>query len=155
MKEYLAEMRAGAKAEDKATFTPDAFHSIFYTSCDPNFPLYEDWAYEDVDCRWLRHFLRPGDQFGLNHTLALAWVTGMAGCEEKVVRMENSFEWGGKSNQVNSYDWEDAKFYYKSKEFTHLGYYALGHVLHLLMDASVPEHTHLEVHAENVFGEGY
>ncbi|MBI4007042.1 MAG: hypothetical protein HY354_00925 [Planctomycetes bacterium] len=92
----------------------------------------EDDIGVDVFFRFLRHFYRPADDRGY-------YAGGTF--------QENAFDWGW-NNSVNSYDYTDAINKYKSGSPADKldAYYALGHVLHLIADVSLPEHTHLEYH---------
>ncbi|MBI2346301.1 MAG: S8 family serine peptidase [Deltaproteobacteria bacterium] len=184
--EYKFWIRDGARAEDKAVligkFAEKVIDFLFGEGApwhDPKNgkgldPLaWGDIAYEDVNCRWFRHFYRPIDKQGfLSPPAFVEWCgeldKSMVGKEH--IEFPNAYEWGGKANAQNSFDWEDAKVHYHSPDTTQKypglieqnggfffklqplklqrAYYALGHVLHLLMDTSVPEHTHIEAHAE-------
>ena len=92
---------------------------------------------EDVDYpitigyRSSNHFYRPTDERGLDSPINWSAV--------------NSYQWGGQSNSDNSYDWEDALQFYRQNQKDD-AYHALGCVIHLIQDLTVPAHTHLDIH---------
>ena len=113
--------------------------------------------------RYNNHFYRPTDWKGLNifanesdpiELVSYDKFEATPGDDknpwnparnEPNCRNQNSFEWGAQQNEDNDYDWYDALNYYKSNNKP-AAYYALGHVLHLIEDLTVPAHTHLDIH---------
>ncbi|HUS68722.1 MAG TPA: MYXO-CTERM sorting domain-containing protein [Kofleriaceae bacterium] len=113
------------------------------------YPLLEEWAERLVDgveheddllldgdtniqtVRLMRHFYRPTDGAGL----AL----------EPFGVFPNSSEWGAVANDTNQWDYTDALAAYQAGDLDE-AFYALGHVVHLTQDATVPAHTHLDDH---------
>ncbi|MBI2559745.1 MAG: hypothetical protein HYW14_01245, partial [Planctomycetes bacterium] len=91
--------------------------------------------HEDTPPRWLNHFYRPTDE------------------NPYPIGLFNALEWGVVNN-FNDFDYEDARSVYvpDSLEWGKIAYYMLGHVLHLIEDMSLPEHTHLECHDEKYLG---
>ena len=85
---------------------------------------------EDEGMRALNHFYNPYDP---GNAMALG---------------EPALKWGAvgyPDNPNNEWDWHDAQRYYREGNKAK-AYKALGHVLHLLEDLSVPMHTHVIAH---------
>ena len=113
------------------------------------YPLLAEWAERVVDgveheddlfldgdddpttVRLMRHFYRPTDGMGL--------VTDGFGT------FIGSVEWGAQPNLENVWGYDDAIAHYRAGDLDE-AFFALGHVVHLVQDASVPAHTHLDVH---------
>lgn len=81
--------------------------------------------------RLFRHFYNPIDHAGLS--------------VEPFGSFLNSYLWGGADNQQNAWGWTDAFGYYAAGDVEE-AYFALGHVVHLLSDLTVPAHVHLDAH---------
>lgn len=92
--------------------------------------LFLDGDGDGSTLRLMRHFFRPTDSAGL--------VYGDR-------QFENSYDWGGTANDINIWDYQDALAYYRNGD-PDRAYYAIGHVVHLIQDATVPAHTHLDDH---------
>ena len=107
----------------------------------------EDNDNDPVTERSMRHFYRPTDDLGLIESPGYPWHQFSFHFD-----YPNSLLWGNGSVECNEYDWLDAIEHYlnDNKEDA---YFALGHVIHLLEDLSVPAHTHLDIHA-GAFGLG-
>ncbi|MBI2560020.1 MAG: hypothetical protein HYW14_02675 [Planctomycetes bacterium] len=108
---------------------------------DEDCPTFDDplRVCPDFVWRWLRHFYRPTD--GKGYKWLGTWK-------------DSALVWAlGGIKDTNSYNWYDAIKDYMSCDYGSYcdkgdAYYALGHVLHLIEDMSLPEHTHLECHAD-------
>ncbi len=84
---------------------------------------------EDNIPRWLEHFYDPINNRGLN-----------AG------QFATSKQWAhGQNITGNDYSWENAIYEYAYGD-RQKGLYALGHIVHLVQDATVPDHTRDDVH---------
>lgn len=97
---------------------------------------HEDDALLDGDTdpttlRVMRHFYRPTDEAGLEY--------GDKG------RFPSSYEWGARANEQNDWDWGDALDAYQRGDRAE-AYFAVGHVVHLISDLTVPAHAHLDAH---------
>lgn len=77
-----------------------------------------------------RHFFRPTDGAGL----------AMDGRQ-----FPSSFEWAVIGSEQNEWDWGDGLRAYGAGD-KQAAYFALGHVVHLVQDLTVPAHVHLDVH---------
>ncbi|MEK7281036.1 MAG: hypothetical protein AAB037_01620, partial [Chloroflexota bacterium] len=89
---------------------------------------------EDARLRPLSHFYNPHDP------------------ENKMTLGEQALKWGAighPDNPENEWDWQDAQRYYKDGD-KRKAYKALGHVLHILEDLSVPMHTRIIAHNYNL-----
>src|SRR5690349_3671890 len=113
------------------------------------YPLLDEWAERLVDgveheddllldgdtniqtVRLMRHFYRPTDGAGL----AL----------EPFGVFPSSSEWGAVANDQNEWDYTDALAAYQRGDLDE-AFYAMGHVVHLTQDATVPAHTHPDDH---------
>jgi len=93
--------------------------------------LFLDGDSNPTSMRLMRHFYRPTDDAGLTM--------------EAFGTFESSYSWGGRDNEQNQWDYEDALAYYREGDLDR-AFLALGHVLHLVQDATVPAHTHLDDH---------
>src|SRR3989338_4778321 len=82
---------------------------------------------EDIPPRWFNHFYDP------------IYNIGYKG-------YRTSKEWA--EYDIQEYSWNKAIEHYANGD-KEKAYYALGHVLHLLEDATVPEHTRNDTHAGN------
>ena len=101
---------------------------------------------EDLETRWMQHFYDPVYNRGLTilgqewmtskewsqNTLAQAGLNGfLAGTLTSFFSDEDDYSW---DRAIYEYAWGDKK----------RGLLALGHVLHLIEDTSVPDHTRNE-----------
>jgi len=107
----------------------------------------EDNDNDPVTERSMRHFYRPTDDSGLKESPGYPWHQFSFHLD-----YVNSLQWGNGSSPYNEYDWQDAIEHYLNSNKEE-AYFALGHVVHLLEDLSVPAHTHLDIHA-GAFGLG-
>ena len=82
---------------------------------------------EDIPPRWFNHFYDP------------IYNLGYKG-------YRTSKEWA--QYDVQEYSWDKAIEYYASEE-KEKSYFVLGHILHLIEDATVPDHTRNDTHAGN------
>jgi subtilisin family serine protease len=121
LSQYIDELKDGAEHEDCTFYNAYDIYGCYKPICERE---------RDVSLRYLRHFYRPIDK--------AAYDDGYA----------NAYEWGY-DNSVNSYDWNDAIKQYKNG-LKEEAYFSLGHVLHLIEDVSLPEHTHLEFHGTGI-----
>lgn len=80
--------------------------------------------------RLMRHFYRPTDGEGLSIALG---------------DFASSRDWGAVANEQNAWDYTDALAAYQAGDLDE-AFFALGHVVHLTQDATVPAHTHLDDH---------
>ncbi len=90
---------------------------------------------EDAGLRPLDHFYNPYDP------------------DNKMPLGEQALKWsaiGHPDNPSNDWDWQDALRYYRQGD-KDKAYAALGHVLHVLEDLSVPMHTHVIMHEYRVY----
>ncbi|MCX6813464.1 MAG: lamin tail domain-containing protein [Candidatus Azambacteria bacterium] len=110
---------------------------------------------EDFAPRWLNHFYDPVYERGLSTE-----TPGVNGYSAKNWAQFSSYQsvnigsifnlWTGNGPVVSGSEWGDfsyeaaVKNYSQNKEKD--AYYALGHVLHLIEDMTVPEHTRNDVH---------
>jgi hypothetical protein len=93
---------------------------------------------EDSGVRWLEHFYDPINNRGLSNG-----------------RFATSKQWAHGQNSVgNDYTWETAiyDYAYGNKQ---QGLKALGHILHLLQDKTVPDHTRDDAHPLGCTYESY
>ena len=81
--------------------------------------------------RLMRLFYRPTDGEGLSL--------------EPFGDFPSSVEWGARANEQNEWDYTDALRAYQEGDLEE-AFFALGHVVHLTQDATVPAHTHLDDH---------
>ena len=105
---------------------------------------HEDDVFLDGDTdpktvRLMRHFYRPIDRAGLSL--------------ESFGDFINSYQWGGAVNEQNRWGWDDAFAYYAAGDLEE-AYFALGHIVHLLSDLTVPAHVHLDDHGPP-YGDDY
>src|SRR3989338_765294 len=108
----------------------------------------EDRSYDYNNGRFYNHFYRATDGARLSGAYALTTNTHV-----------DALTWSGivAANSTNSYDYQDALRYYRERNFNK-AFFALGHVVHLIQDMSVPAHVHDDKHGvENVAhtGNGY
>jgi uncharacterized protein (TIGR03382 family) len=80
--------------------------------------------------RLMRHFYRPTDGAGLSISYG---------------DFPSSIDWGAKANEENAWDYTDALAAYQAGDLDE-AFFAVGHVVHLAQDATVPAHTHLDTH---------
>ena len=130
--------------------------------------LFEDEI--DVSWRPLRHFYRPTDKMGyfdggtFNTSTNGGMIRGYPNVPDNT-RYPNAYEWAinekyDGTKLENSHSFQDAIDAYNQGNKSE-AYQALGHVIHLVEDMSVPEHTQLESHADVAFafdgelGSGY
>jgi len=142
MKNYIPQLRFGAKNEDTLRPPPG----------DPN---------NNVAWRPLRHFYRPTDKKGYFDGGTFNNSSNKDIFDPDVpdnTRYPNSYEWAinkklNPSDPDNHYSFQDAIYEYKKggADNKAKAYQILGHTLHLIEDASAPEHTQLESHSD-VFG---
>ncbi len=85
-----------------------------------------------------RHFYRPTDGAGL------------AMDDEQ---FPSSYAWGVLPSEGNQWGWDDAMEAYRKGDLEE-AMFALGHVVHLVQDLTVPAHTHLDVHGPP-YGDDY
>ncbi len=110
---------------------------------------------EDKAPRWLNHFYDPVFERGLsteipgvNGYLAKNWAQFSSYQTINVGNIINL--WTGNGPIISGSEWGDfsyeaaVKNYSQNKEKD--AYYALGHVLHLVEDMTVPEHTRNDIH---------
>ena len=110
---------------------------------------------EDFAPRWLNHFYDPvyerglsTDMPGINGYLAKNWAQFSSYQTINVGNIINL--WTGNGPVISGGEWGDfsyeaaVKKYSESKEKD--AYIALGHILHLIEDITVPEHTRNDVH---------
>jgi uncharacterized protein (TIGR03382 family) len=81
--------------------------------------------------RVMRHFYRPTDNEGLTM--------------EAFGHFPSSYDWAAVPNDQNEWGYDDALRYFQEGD-TDKAYFAIGHVVHLIQDATVPAHTHLDAH---------
>ena len=110
---------------------------------------------EDFAPRWLNHFYDPvyergltTDIPGVNGYLAKNWAQFSS---YQTINIGNIFNlWTGNGPIISGSEWGDfsyeaaVKNYSQNKEKE--AYLALGHVIHLIEDITVPEHTRNDVH---------
>lgn len=107
-----------AYADEIAAGAEEEDHEILDGDTDP------------TTLRVMRHFFRPTDGAGLT----------MGGRT-----FPNSHDWGVLPSETNVWDWSDGLEHWRRGRKAE-AYRVLGHLLHLLQDATVPAHTHLDVH---------
>ncbi|HHT9126726.1 MAG TPA: glycoside hydrolase family 78 protein [Candidatus Brocadiia bacterium] len=134
---YVNELTEGAKDEDDTVSRLDCSNP------------------PDVDLRYLRHFYRPTDNKGYyfkkSEWLGAIYYWFPCSIKERWGFQTNAFKWALTENFGNkSYNYTEALKKYKNNR--EAAYKALGHVLHLIADVSLPEHTHLEFHGEDGLG---
>lgn len=136
IKNYLAQLKLGARNEDE----------INLKQYDPN---------NKVEWRPLRHFYRPTDKKGYfdggSFNVSTFWAVGTPHAPADT-RYQNSYQWAtnkkaDSSGAENIYSFQNAVDEYKKGNHDK-AYETLGHVLHLIEDASVPEHTQIESHSD-------
>lgn len=89
-----------------------------------------DGDLDPLTLRVMRHFYRPTDGLGL------------AMFEQQ---FPSSLEWGTFPRDDNKWGYDDAIRYWREGD-PDLAFFAIGHVTHLIQDATVPAHTHLDIH---------
>ncbi len=110
----------------------DAHNSAFASekiADEFRFDLIRGSKEEDDDPRWLNHFYDPVRNRGLV-------VAGVA--------RPSSKQWA-RDEQAQIYTWRAGIDAYAAGD-NHMAFLVLGHILHLLEDASVPEHTRNDLH---------
>ena len=80
--------------------------------------------------RVMRHFYRPVDGLGL-------FMMDQ--------QFPSSFLWATTPDNSNQWQWEDALEHYRRGDLD-AAYFTVAHVIHLIQDATVPAHTHLDAH---------
>ncbi len=80
--------------------------------------------------RLQRHFFRPTDEVGLT-------MSGQT--------FPSSYQWGVLPTEQNEWAWDDALLAWQRGD-TDEACFALGHVVHLIEDLTVPAHVHLDIH---------
>jgi hypothetical protein len=80
--------------------------------------------------RVMRHFFRPTDGAGLT-------MFGQT--------FPSSLTWATTPRDDNKWGYDDALAYWKAGDPAK-AFFAIGHVTHLIQDATVPAHTHLDIH---------
>jgi hypothetical protein len=88
--------------------------------------------------RVMRHFFRPTDESGLSY-----------GGHD----YPSSYEWAALPRDDNEWGYDDGLAAYRAGD-TEEAYFVLGHIAHLIEDATVPAHTHLDAHGPP-FGDSY
>jgi hypothetical protein len=89
-----------------------------------------DGDMDPTTLRVQRHFFRPTDGAGLS-----MWERAFP----------SSFEWALVPDPTNAWGWDDGRAAWRAGDKAR-AYRTLGHVVHLVQDATVPAHTHLDVH---------
>ncbi len=119
---------------------------------------------EDLAPRWLNHFYDPvyergltTDIPGVNGYLAKNWAQFSS---YQTINIGNIINlWTGNGPVISGSEWGDfsyeaaVKNYSKNKEKE--AYIALGHVLHLIEDMTVPEHTRNDAHTGGTMASFY
>jgi len=113
---------------------------------------------EDIPIRYVNHFYDPiynrtWVKIYLGYLISTSKVWGQSSTAQALYDPAQNF--AGMFNPaadpegLSSYDysWDRAIYDYK-KGNKQRAYYALGHILHLIEDATVPEHTRLDPHIE-------
>ena len=101
---------------------------------------------EDVPPRWLYHFYDPVHNRGLTWQ-GQSWISSKKWAQDKREQtlLASNFFLAMLGEEPIVYTWEQAlKLYKKGDKKT--AFYVLGHILHLLEDASVPDHTRNDPH---------
>jgi len=101
--------------------------------------IFLDGDSDPTTLRLMRHFYNP--------------VTGEGLSMEAFGDFPSSYVWGGQPNEQNLWDYQDALRYYQEGDIEE-AFFALGHVVHLIQDATVPAHTHLDDHGPP-YGDSY
>ena len=107
---------------------------------------------EDTPPRWVNHFYDPiykvgwtGEAGGLNPQDVLRQFTDLFLSNGRAVSALNWVHNQELQNQYKLYQgnqtWEKAIYEYVKNKDKKAAYFALGHVLHLLEDMAVPDHT--------------
>ena len=92
--------------------------------------IFVDGDTDPLTLRVMRHFHRPVDESGLfmfEQTFP------------------NSLQWGTMPRSDNNWGWDDALEQYQYGNYAE-AFFAIGHVIHLIQDLTVPAHTHLDIH---------
>ncbi len=130
----LTEILKEGVVDEDTTFPAMNKATDYHATCNPP---------RDTRTRFFKHFLRPIDGKGYFN-----WTPTVSH------QFENAMQWGLK-NPNNLCDLENALAIYNKKtdnkeqqnQNKKRAYYALAHVLHLIQDVTLPEHTQLEAHA--------
>ncbi len=130
---------------------------------------------EDDVPRWMNHFYDPVNERGLNSDVSVDpinvgnWDTSKAWAKNAenqnglmykvpatIASMLNAIQKKKISaiSDETDFTWQEAIRYYANGE-NEKAMFALGHVLHLIQDASVPDHTRNDPHAGNSPYENY
>lgn len=102
---------------------------------------------EDNDLRWLHHFYNPSTQKGL-WGLASSKEWGFSSDLQKKFSIASSSKLAlilGLANESKDFSYPRAVRDYQTGDLPR-SFYSLGHVLHLLQDLSVPEHSRDDAH---------
>lgn len=120
--------------------------------------LIEGSRREDVPPRWMHHFYDPVNNHGLQDAVLGYWTSSKEWAQDgkeqnkpiyKVATGIASLLSGQQEIKINwketNFTWQQAiKFYVNGEK--EKAFYALGHILHLIEDASVPDHTRNDPH---------
>lgn len=120
--------------------------------------LIEGSRREDIPPRWMHHFYDPVNNIGLQDPILGYWTSSKEWSQDskeqnkpiyKVATGIASLLSGQQEIKINwketNFTWQQAIRFYVNNE-KEKAFYALGHVLHLIEDASVPDHTRNDPH---------
>lgn len=106
---------------------------------------------EDLEGRWMQHFYDPiyenGLDYGINWQSSKEWAEDTISQSEMDPRYEDALSsvfmsyFGARTD----HSWERAIYEYAHGD-KERGLYSLGHILHLIEDSSVPDHTRNDPH---------
>lgn len=114
--------------------------------------LMEGAMREDDPPRWLNHFYDPVHDRGLT-TGAMAWLKSKAWAQDNRAQLALMYKasplaWVGLAQgEPLSYTWQEAIRIYNEGDHK-TAFFILGHIVHLLEDAAVPDHTRNDPHLE-------
>ena len=130
-------------------------------------PEQKEWiilgsALEDTPPRWINHFYDPvygvgwtGEKTGMFNSVTVQFLSkiGLSAADPvSLVRWVNDYHLQERySPYGGNRTWRRALEYYAEGDLKE-AYLTLGHVLHLLEDASVPDHTRNDTHAHALGG---